>query len=189
MGRKVTNLQPDNESLCLLNRISAKKVKLETIDFSFYYATKIEMQYRIKIEIARNLGRRKNTHVCKSMQYGIRVEIAWNPLKMTQLDTLELHGKYVYNIRNPRKQNNVNAELLNKAREFFKKYKVLFAAVWECVLEPNILAFYLYQYINFKELLSEFTLNENELSLIENADNLSDLEAIVREHKIFNING
>ena len=164
MGRKIKDLYPDNELLCLMTRITAEKVKSDNIDFSFYYATKVEMQY------------------------GIRVKIVWNHSRLTQLDTLELHGKYGYNIRDPRKQNNVSAERLNKAREFFKKYKVLFAAVWECVLDPNFIAFYLYQYINFKTLLSEFMLKEDELSLLEKASNLSELEAIVRKHKIFTMN-
>ena len=66
------------------------------------------------------------------------------------------------------------------------KYKVLFAAVWEEVLDSQYLQEYFSGYINFAELLS--ALDEPMADLVEGAESLEDLKKIVRREKLFDMN-
>lgn len=69
---------------------------------------------------------------------------------------------------------------------------MLFAAVWECELDPNYVVDYLRGKINFKELLNGFdefeSKNLNDWNNIERVNNILDLEKIVRQYKLFNMN-
>lgn len=62
--------------------------------------------------------------------HGIRVKVVWNPsrIKSDADGFIELHGEYKYVSGTHKKK--PTAEEEKCAREFFKKYKVLFAAVW-----------------------------------------------------------
>lgn len=152
-----------------MSNVRGKTIKIENIDFSFYFSSK---------EDANN-------------QHGIRVKISWNREKVSSklLDGyMELHGEYKYKSRN--KPNTIpNEKDKNKAREFFKKYKVLFAAVWEDKLDQNDLVAYLREMINFENLLNNFeSITEEQKKLITQAKDLKDLEMKVRENNIFNMN-
>lgn len=122
--------------------------------------------------------------------HGIRVKILWNPSKApADADGfLELHGDYAY-IPGSHKYE-PNAKELSIARKFFKKYKVLFSAVWEDVLyDPSQLVMFFYGKISWKELLEQFDTGKSDWNFyISTAENLQELEGVVREENMFNMN-
>ena len=62
----------------------------------------------------------------------------------------------------------------------------------ECELDPNYVVDYLRKKIDFKELLNGFDElendNLNDWKNIKQANNILDLEKIVRQYKLFNMN-
>ena len=122
-------------------------------------------------------------------RHGIRTKIIWNPSK-TPSDAdgfMQLHGNYEY-ISGSHKYKPTNKEL-NTARNFFKKYKVLFSAVWEEKLDQAQLQKYFTGSISFKELLSKFnSVSEIQYYKLNHANSLDELEDMVRKYKIYNMN-
>lgn len=158
----------NNQHLLEMANLVGNSVKVDDINFSFYFSDKF---------IA---------------SHAIRVKIIWNRNKM-QSDLngyLELHGNYKYISNNSKK---ISSKDVEHARLFFKKYKVLFAAVWECELDSNHVIDYLRGKINFKELLNGFDELENTITLedwelIKETNNLMELENVVRNYNLFNMN-
>lgn len=122
--------------------------------------------------------------------HGIRVKILWNPAKApADADGfLELHGDFEY-IPGSHKYE-PNAKELSIARRFFKKYKVLFSAVWEDVIyDPSQLVMYFYGKISWKELMKQFDTGNSDWNFyIQTTDNIKELEQLVREENMFNMN-
>ena len=143
-------------------------IKVEKIPFSFYFSNKEDVYGR----------------------HGIRAKVQWSPIRIRSRDAdgyLELHGDYDY-ISGSHKYKPTGKEL-TEAREFFKKYKILFAAVWEDKLHQNDLQHYFEGSINWKELLSKFDgVGEKGYYNINHCNSLEELEACVRKHKLFNLN-
>ena len=122
-------------------------------------------------------------------QHGIRLKILWNPSKNPEEADgyIELHGDYNYIVGSHKYK--PTAKELKILREFAHKYKVLFAAVWEGKLYDGDLQDYFKGRINLKELLSKFDdISEMQYYYLNHANNLTELEEIVRKYKIFNLN-
>ena len=122
-------------------------------------------------------------------QHGIRVKILWNPSKSpANADGyMELHGDYKYTIGSHKYK--PTGKELKIAREFFKKYKVLFAAVWEDKVDQQQLYRYFVGDISFKELLSKFdNTTEKQYYYLNHSKDLKELEETVRKYRIFNMN-
>lgn len=152
-----------------MSNIRGKFVKIEDLDFSFYYSSKDNV----------------------NNQHGIRVKICWNREKIdaSMIDGyLELHGDYKYK-SSPHPTFKPDSVDIATARYFFKRYKVLFAAVWEKVLDENILSDYLRGTRNLKETIDYFeNISDHDLELLKRAGGLKELEKIVRKYSIFNMN-
>lgn len=126
--------------------------------------------------------------------HGIRAKITWNPSKITSSadGSLALHGDYNYEVGSHKYK--PTSKELNIAKDFFKKYKVLMAAVWEKELDADTLYDYLRGFISFNELLNKFEFINNfdveskELYKFYHCKNLEDLEKWVRKYGIFNMN-
>lgn len=119
--------------------------------------------------------------------HAIRVKVLFNPNKMIpdKLGTLELHGNWEYkpgtdDTKIPNKQ-------IREMKQFFKKYKVLFAAVWEMVLPEDIVQFYFNGITPFSDLLTEFEFYEDYKKEMDGIDNIEELEEFVREYNLFNM--
>lgn len=184
---------PDEDFLCLEDRnilfeylkepsmvlmemvnVRGRDVKIEpNLPFSFYFSSQ------------------KTVH----NQHGIRVKIIWNPNKTNNGDMdgfMELHGSYDYTSGSHKYK--PTSKELNLAREFFKKYKTLFSAVWENILDEGALQDYLEEVIGWNELLSSFNLDQYDEDSIElynfyHCKNLKELEDCIRKYNIFNLNG
>ena len=77
-------------------------------------------------------------------------------------------------------------EEIDFAREFFKKYKVLFAACWSNVLHPIDLKNYFEGKISFDSLLNEFY-NVDYFDKLSKVETLDDLSYVVREYNMYNL--
>lgn len=128
--------------------------------------------------------------------HGIRIKIFWNSNRVSgDADGyMELHGDYNY-VQSSK--NRPSSKDLAIAKEFFRKYKVLFAAIWERVLDSTDVQSYLYGEISFKQLLGcfwfeDFPNNRDSQLLnfarITHCTSLEDLEKCVRRFNIFNMN-
>ena len=121
-------------------------------------------------------------------QHGIRLKVLWNPSRASASADgyIELHGNYTYTISSHKYK--PTAKELAILRNFARKYRILFVAVWEEKLYDGDLQDYFRGIINFKELLSRFyDISEKQYYYINHANNLTELEEVVREYKIFNM--
>jgi len=121
-------------------------------------------------------------------QHGIRLKVLWNPSKApSQADGyMKMHGDYEYVIGS--KKYKPTEKEISILRDFCKKYKVLFAAVWEDKLIADDVADYLKGRILWKDLMYCFyNISASMKDLLIHCQNLKDLEYAVRRNKIFNM--
>lgn len=152
-----------SDSIFGMSTIRGNKVKVPNkLPFSFYFS-------------ARN------------GKHGIRVKPIWNPDRMNIEDAgnLELHGEWIYT---PGRNDNPSSKDIRYMIGFFRKYKVLFSAVWEGELQEDSLQDYFRGFISFSELLKEFDFYEDYSSILQNTTTVTELETIVRNYNIFNMN-
>lgn len=135
-------------------------------------------------------------------QHTIRTKIFWNPSKISsKIDSgyMWLHGDYKYFTSSGSKH--VSAKKIRQAREFCKKYKVLFAAAWEYALECKDVSNYFCGCLTFEELLDKF-IKEKTRSVVKDcfsrevkarkyirdeSEKVKLLEDIVRKNNLFNL--
>ena len=156
----------DDSLLLEMATVRGNYVKTDKIDFSFYFSDKTECNY------------------------GIRVKVKWNPVRVSgSLDGyFELYGDYVY-VQSNNSDSHPSAKSIIDAQNFFKKYKVLFAAVWEEKLDPNDLIDYFRGRLTWKQLLKCFmNVNDIEYNMIQLCNDRKELEKCVRVYEIFNMN-
>ena len=138
---------------------------VEDIDFSIYFS-------------------RKNS------SHSTRLKIVWNNAKMTGQGEgyLYLHGDYRYQ-QSSHQKFNPDATDIATARYFAKRYKVLFAAVWENCLDENVLGKFFKGKVSWDVLVNSFyNINSQVCAVLSNCRNLKDLEYAVRKNKAFNMN-
>lgn len=149
-----------------MSNVRGAKVKVtgRPLPFSFYFSTK------------------------EGMAHGIRVKPVFKPNKFTQSDAgvLLLHSNWEY-IPN-KNDKNVPARDIEEMKVFFRRYKVLFAAVWEFELPEDALQNFLTGNIYLPELLEEFYNYDEWKPFLSDVDSIESLEAAVREYGLFNMN-
>lgn len=95
------------DNLCALHEsVAGDKVKIERINFSFYYSV-------------------------KNSSHGIRVKVRWNRggCDKSNIDGFfMLHGDYEFVATKNSKF--VSEDCIDEARQFLKKYRIFFALVW-----------------------------------------------------------
>ena len=161
-------LREPSAVLMEMANVVGNDVKLEArLPFSFYFSNKNAVH----------------------SQHSIRLKVLWNPSKSSEFADgyIEMHGDYKY-VYGSHKYKPTEDEK-NFARSIFKKYKVLFAMVWECKLNHDDVADYFKGSMLWRELLaSSYNLTEKQYYLINHCKSLDELEQCVRENKIFNMN-
>lgn len=90
------------------------------------------------------------------IKHAIRVKICWDIARFDEETScsLALHGEYKY--KHSPKAPHVSKKRIDNAIEFFKRRKVLFAAVWEGCLDIEDLHAYLCKDLSFEQLLDRF---------------------------------
>ena len=126
-------LKEPSAVLMEMANVVGNDVKLEDrLPFSFYFSNKDAVH----------------------SQHGIRLKVLWNPSKSpSNADGyMEMHGDYNY-ISGSHKYKPTGKEL-SILKNFCKKYKVLFSAVWEDKLDQSAAQKYFDGRLQFNELLT-----------------------------------
>lgn len=148
--------------------LTGRRVKIETINFSIYFSRK------------------------DASRHAIRVKVYWDRQNISEdkHGYIELHGNYEYS-QDPKQKYKPKTYMVDTLRYFVRRYKVLFAAVWEGVLGEDSLQDYFRGDLTFKELLKEFKENKigkQKYEALNYAEDLKQLENLVRNYQIFNMN-
>lgn len=157
--------EQDMQYLDEMANVRGKSCVIDDIDFSFYFSK-------------------------KNSNHGIRLKILWNREKTLRNDDgyIEMYGEYKY-YSSPNAQYKPKQWEITGLQYFCKKYKVLFAAVWEMKLAEDDLADYFKGRLNFEELLITFdNISEDDFYNINHCKTIRELEQCVREKCIFNMN-
>ena len=151
-----------SQDIFCMSNLRGKDIKIENVSFSFYFSS------------------RESSHA-------IRVKPMFNPNRVSKsaFGTLELHGDWKYT-PGPNDKN-VSKHQISEMKNFFKKYKVLFAAVWNDVLQENPVINYFQKVISFHELISEFDFYDEYADDLDSIKDIQELEQYVRQHNIFNM--
>lgn len=138
------------------------------LDFSFYFSTKDAVEG-------------------KELVHGLRVKPVFNPEKISpsNVGTLKLHSDWEYIPGS--EDTNVKGKKVREMKEFFRTYKVLFAAVWEKVLDESRLSAYLQGFLTLQELFKDFDFYEEYKDEINNIETLEEFENFVRRNRLFNL--
>lgn len=161
-------LRIDENMLFEMSNIRGKYVRNpHKLDFSFYFSP-------------------KDSTEGKDISHGLRVKPIFNPDKMNiaNAGTLKLHGDWKYI---PGEGDiSVSSKKVNEMGEFFKAYKILFAAVWEKVLPPDALYDYFRGTIDFSELLEEFDFYEDYKKELITIKTVTELHDFIDTRNLFN---
>ena len=158
-----------NEGLLMeMANTVGKNVKIDDLPFSFYFSRKT---------------------VCR---HSIRLKVFWdrNRINDDKCGYIELHGDYLYS-QCPKQKYKPDSQDIKGLRYFAKRYKVLFAAAWECVLGEDALQDYFRGLIDFQELLKSFyvdKIGKNKYEALNYSTDLKMLEKLVRQYNIYNMN-
>ena len=124
----------------------------------------------------------------KTDSHGIRVKPIFNPDKVhiSEAGTLKLCNDWEYI---PGKNEGHIAEKdIRNMKDFFKKYQVLFAAVWEGELQEGDLVDYFQGALDFDSLVESLECYHKYSEELSECMNVEDLEQVVRQYNIFNMN-
>ena len=117
-------------------------------------------------------------------RHDIRVKFCLNPEKMAVSKSyfMLLHGDYKSNA-----EGQIPAKDLERIRHFFKKYKVIFAGVWEeKIAERDVMNFF-GKKITLSQLIQNspfYTAYEDQLKAV---NRINEFEKVVRMNNIFNL--
>ena len=134
------------------------------LDFSFYFSSK------------------------EGVSHGIRVKPIFDRARMKRslAGNLELHGDWKYTPGdNDRK---VSHSKMLRMIDFFRKYKVLFAAVWEEQLNEDTLQDFFRGFCTLHDLIQDldcYGANQDILCIVSD---VATLERLVRKYHLFNMN-
>lgn len=148
--------------MCMANLLGRDVRVPNPLPFSFYFST-------------------------KNSPHGIRVKPIFNPEKMSAdvVGNLELCDSWEYT---PGKNDShVDGRSIRKMKAFFRKYKVLFAAVWGKELQESSLTDYFRGYISFEQLLQSFEFYESYKEDLDDIESIEELTEFVRENSLFNL--
>lgn len=152
-----------NDTLLEMSNVRGKYVKTDDINFSFYFS-----------------DRTKCNH-------GIRVKVQWTLEKVSGSPDgyFELHGDYKYR-QSKDSDKHPSSKDISDARDFFKKYIVLFQAVWNMKLEEDDLVDYFRGFISLKDLIDKFeNISNYDKEKIREAETILELEEIISKNNIF----
>ena len=111
----------------------------------------------------------------------------FNPEKMSieLAGTLKLCDDWEY--IPGRDDGNVSGREIRKMKAFFRKYKVLFCAVWCGAVQETPVTDYFRALKTFHDLLMDFDFYEDYKSDMDEIETVEELEEFVREKSLFNM--
>lgn len=153
---------PDDAIMCMSN-IRGRKVKNPgQLPFSFYFSN-------------------------KNSNHEIRVKPVFNPDKMlfSKTGNLELYGDWNYTPGPDDKR--ISNKDITSMKSFFRRYIVLFCAVWDEQLTDSDLADYFEGDINFHELLTLFDFYDDYSEELDSIKDVVELEQFCRNNNLVNL--
>ena len=148
--------------LCMANLLGKDVRVPSSLPFSFYFST-------------------------QNSSHGIRVKPIFNPQKMSSdlAGTLKLCDSWEYT---PGKNDaDVSSKAVRKMKAFFRKYKVLFAAVWCGELQETPVCDYFRGFKDLHKLIKDFECYPNYKDDMDDIDSIEELEEFIRENNVFNL--
>lgn len=155
----------EEDMLTEMANVRGKDVEVDDIDFSFYFSK-------------------------RNPRHGIRLKVVWNRERMSRDDDgyMEMHGDYKYVMSSPKAYEPKGWEV-SGLRYFCKKWKVLFAAVWEMKLDETDVRKYFEGDIPFSKLMQTFdNITDSQYREVNKCRTVRQLEEVVRKDNIFNMN-
>ena len=137
------------------------------LDFSFYFSTKDAVE-------------------SKELVHGLRVKPVFNPERINTEDegTLKLFGDWEY--KPGRNDKSVSTKQIKEMKDFFATYKILFAAVWEKVLQQDVVQDYFKGNLTLNEVIEEFDFYNNYKEELDMITDLDELQEFVEKNNLFN---
>lgn len=123
------------------------------------------------------------------MPHSIRVMPVFNPNRLVSslTGTLKLCDDWEYI---PGKDDaDVSSKDIKNMKEFFRKYLVLFCAVWDEQLSDGVVEDYFRGDILFSDMLKDFDFYEMQSSELNNIKSISELESFCRDNQLVNLYG
>lgn len=155
----------DSDLLLEMANVRGSKVRVpHKLNFSFFFSIK-----------------GNNSH-------GIRVKPVFNPDRLIQSETgnLNLHGDWKFT---PGKNDkSVSSKEIEEMKDFFKKYKVLFAAEWEDKIQADEIQDYLRGMQSLSDLIKTFDFYSDYKEDLDKIKTVEELEKFIRDTKVFNMN-
>lgn len=122
-------------------------------------------------------------------KHSIRVKPVFNPekLKASQTGTLKLcdDWKFIPGVNDK----SVSRGLIDEMKSFFRKYIILFCAVWDEQLQDGVLRSYLEGQIKFKDVIEDLDFYEDYEEGLSDIETVEELEKFCREHSLVNLYG
>ena len=155
-------VRSSDDIMCMANLLGKDARVPRQLPFSFYFST-------------------------KNAVHGIRVKPMFNPEKMSieLAGTLKLCDDWEY--IPGRDDGNVSGREIRKMKAFFRKYKVLFCAVWCGAVQETPVTDYFRALKTFHDLLMDFDFYEDYKSDMDEIETVEELEEFVREKSLFNM--
>lgn len=120
------------------------------------------------------------------IQHGLRVKPVFNPERINTEDegTLKLFGDWEY--KPGRNDKNVSTKQIKEMKDFFTTYKILFAAVWEKVLQQDVVQDYFKGNLTLNEVIEEFDFYNDYKEELDMITDLEELQEFVEKNNLFN---
>ena len=161
-------IEEDTDYLFEMANVRGITVKVpKQLDFSFSFTT-------------------KDSRESKDINHSFRVKPVFNPTKINHEDlgVLQMFGDWEYT-PGPN-DTGVRGKPIREMKKFFKTYKVLFAAVWEKVLQQDVLQDYFKGNADFDSMIKEMDFYTEYKDALDNIHSVKDFEKFVKANKIFN---
>jgi len=147
-----------------MSNMRGKTIKVENINFSFFFSSK------------------------DKMQHSMRTKIQFNPnvLKRDLTSNLKLCGDWKFTKN--RKVKNIKQSQITEAIQFFKKYTSIFTAAWLEIIPMDILEDYLKRLITLEDVVNEMEIDDElKKKFIFKNNDIETFEEFVIDNDIFKI--
>ena len=158
-------IKADNQDILCMANIRGKRVKEpHKLNFSFYFSG-------------------------KNSSHGIRVKPIFNPDKMmiNKAGNLELHSDWTYTPGED--DTHISSSDIREMKEFFRKYLILFAAVWDLQLPDTTVQDYFEGECTLNELIQDLEFYSDYADELDEIESVEELEEFCSENELVNLHG
>lgn len=160
-----SNIENKDAILCMSNVRGQYVKEPHSLPFSFYFSSG------------------------SGVTHGPRVKPSFNPrkLKMSQAGTLKLCDDWEY-VRGS-EDAKVSSKDIKDMKAFFRKYLVLFCAVWDELLQDGTVAYFFTGQTSFDEMVQDLDFYEDYKDDLDKIHDVESLESYCRKNNLVNMYG